>query len=169
MSASPGAAHSTQANSGAYLKGVAAVVPTTVGAGVGGSGTFVDGEEIDRVDPVVALSAKFTTVVSATQASGQSTVVRQRIEHRDDGGAWAEPSTDVLTQPDDVTLTAADAGGAVVSSLSVNVDLSGLKPNVRLRVRPTLSASGVSVVSFASTAVLGGLDTIPQTDSELPG
>lgn len=162
MAASPGTSHSTVANSGAYLKGLAALAPATVGAGVGGSGTYQDGPAINRVDPVVALSAKYTTVVKATMASGNNTVFRQRIEHRADSTeAWAEPSTDVLTQPDDVTVTALDAGGAQTTQLNLNVDLSGLKSEVRFRLRPTMSASGVDTIVTATSVVLGGLNDIP--------
>lgn len=163
---SPGLGNSVQTNAGARMKGTTANKPQTIVSPSVGNGVTRTGETINRVDPDVALSAKFTTSIEATMESGHTLTVRRRVEHMEPASAggddqWAEPSTNVFDQPDDVVIDADDSGAAVVSSLELDVDLSGFKSNVRIKHTGTLSVTGADSALIACTATLAGYDTAP--------
>ena len=156
----PGAAHATQVNSGAYTGAVYAIDAATATAGAGSDGAFVDGEAYDRLATrALALSAKLVVPYTATQASGESTVVRGRVQHR---ALPADDWEDYDDEPSDVTVAALDSGNAVEGVAEFNFDLAGAKRYVRFRMRPTLSASGTDTFAHGrSVAVLGGYDNLP--------
>lgn len=172
----PGTSHNSQGNAGVGIRRAYALAPTTVGAGVGGSAVYVDGSAISRVDPDVALSASPSVPAHCVLASGHNVVFKRVIQHR---SSSTDPWADYGTQPDDVTVTAnndgsaidldlgdpnlnnAGTGGSVSGGDKWDVDLAGAKQQVRLRIRPTLSASGVDSVKFAGSVALAGFDQVP--------
>jgi hypothetical protein len=177
MSGAIGTALSQQIDAGNFTKRLYALAPNTIGGGGGTtpSGTFVDGDAINRVDPSVALAGIPVIPAKVTLASGQSVVVQRRVQHRDSSAsAWA----DYGTQPGDVTIVGNNDGSAItldlgdpraatapatgsITGLHWGIDLSGAKAEVRLRVKATLTASGADTVKLAGSLELAGLGAVP--------
>jgi hypothetical protein len=160
----PGAALAGQENAGAYTKRVVGIAAgSIVGAGHGGSGTAIAGIAIDRCDPDVALSLIPAIPVHAVLASGHTAIFAIGIQDSDDDGV-ADAYADYGDAPDTLTVTALNSGAAIDLDAGglVNIDLSGAKRYVKLSLTPTLSASGVDVVTIGGcVAVLGGFDHNP--------
>lgn len=162
----PGTALSQVENVGAYGKRRFAFAPRVVTAGTGGDGAFIDGEATERCDPDVALSAMPCIPATAVLASGEDAVFERRVQHRDDAdGAWA----DYGTQPADVTIPSLGVAQTVNLDLGDpegygskwNIDLSAAKAQIRIRVKPTLSAGGTDTVAIGASVALAGFDTAP--------
>ncbi len=154
--------HAMQGNIAAYVAAITALKGTKVGAGVGGSGTKITGETIDRLAHNLPLSMLFSLSINTTLASGQTLTAAFEIKHSDDGQSWSPFGLDEdNTQPDDQVVTANNDGSAIVTALSVGVDLSGAKQYVQVNVTPTLTHSGSDVATIAGVGVLGGPNTLP--------
>lgn len=170
----PGTGHEKQNDAGAATHRRYALAPTSVGAGFGGSGTAITGTAINRCDPDVALAAIPAVPAHIVLASGHSVTFVRRVQDRDGSDAFADygeavdnvvvtanydgSAIDVdLADPQQATL---GAGGAI-SGGKWSCDLAGAKTEIRLKVTPTLSASGVDTVKLAGSIVLAGYDQVP--------
>lgn len=169
----PGTAHSQQENAGAYTKRKFAILPQTATAAAG-TGTFLDGNAINRVDPNVALSAIPAIPARLTLASGHDCSFALVVQHRTDStDSWTDylPSGTVTVVANNaggtIDLDVADPQGATLGAgASVtgdpwSIDLSGAKQEIRIRVKPDFSASGVDTCAIAASVVLAGFDTNP--------
>jgi hypothetical protein len=126
------------------------------------SGAYVDGAAINRVDPDVAKEAIPIVLTRVTLASGESAVFTRRVQHRSSSAdAWADYGPD----PANYTVLANNDGSAkdVDVGTGWSVDLGGAKEEIRIRIMPTLSNSGVDTVAFGGSLLLAGFDTIPPT------
>jgi hypothetical protein len=150
----PGTAHWRQQNSGIGIKRKVAFASATRT-----SGAWVDGDAIDRVDPDVAKEAIPFILGTVTMASGESVTVARRVQHRSYGGAWSDYGPD----PADYEITALNAGGAQVVDLGTgwSIDLGGAKEEIRIRVQPVLTNSGVDTIAFGGIVALTGFDELP--------
>ena len=161
--------HPTVSNIGAYITAELALDSTSVGAGLGGSGTAVNGNAYDRFlyNPQ-HLSGKLMLGVKATLASGNTLAVAVEWQDSANGSSWATYGTNLgQTYPGTnasgtQTITANNAGGVKRDVLEFPVNLLGARRHVRAVVRPTLSASGVDTAVVCGVLVLGGGETRPE-------
>jgi hypothetical protein len=152
-------------NVGAYITSELALDNTTVGAGVGGSGTPVNGNDYDRFGVRnMHLSGKLQIGYKFTGASGHSASINWAIRDSADDSSYAnadigQPS---LHPPSGVsTITANNDGSAVRGVIEVDVDLIGARQYLRPVITPTLSHSGVDTLQLSAMWALGGGDEMP--------
>jgi len=153
-------------NIGAYITSKLALDNTTVGAGVGGSGTPVNGNVFDRLGVRnLHLSGKLQLGYKFTGASGNSAIVSWAIRDSDaSGGTYANVDQSTPAEhpsSGSTTITANDDGTAVRGVVEVDVDLMGANSFLRATVTPTLSASGVDTLQLSGIWALGGGDELP--------
>jgi hypothetical protein len=151
----PGTAHWLQQNSGIALKRRPAL-----NYAARTSGATVDGAAIDRVDPDVAKEAIVVGLARVVLASGQSAVFTRRVQHR---ASSAEAWSDYGPDPANYTVLANNDGSAKDVDFGWSIDLGGAKSEIRVRVTPTLTNSGVDTVALGMTVLLAGFDHIPPT------
>ena len=154
-------------NVGAFITSKLALDNKSVGAGVGGSGTPVNGNVFDRLGVRnLHLSGKLQLGYKFTGASGNSATVGWALRDSDaSGGTY----TNVITSTPGAhpasgssTITANDDGTAVRGVIEVDVDLMGAKQFLRPTVTPTLSASGVDSLQLCGVWALDGGEELPE-------
>jgi hypothetical protein len=152
-------------NIGAYITSELALDNTTVGAGVGGSGTPVNGNDFDRLaSRNLHLSGKLQIGYKATLASGHSATVAWAIRDSEDDVTYTnvEQSTPAEhPSSGSSTITANNDGSAVRGVIEVDVDLMGAKQYLRPVITPTLSHSGVDTLQLSGMWALGGSEILP--------
>ena len=153
-------------NIGAFITSKLALDNTSVGAGVGGSGTPVNGNVFDRLaNRNLLLSGKLQLGYKFTGASGHTASVAWAIRDSvESGGTYGniERSSPAAHPASGVsTITANDDGTAVRGVVEVDVDLMGAKEFLRAVVTPTLSASGVDSLTLSGIWALGGGEELP--------
>jgi hypothetical protein len=152
-------------NVGALITSELAVDPTTVGAGVGGSGTPINGNDYERTAVRnVHLSGKLQIAYKYTGASGHSASIAWAIRDSADDVSYVNADIgqeSLHPASGSSTITANDDGTAVRGVIEVDVDLIGVKKYLRPVVTPTLSHSGVDTLSLAGVWALGGGDELP--------
>lgn len=154
-------------NIGAYITSLLALDNQSVGAGVGGSGTPVNGNVFDRLGVRnLHLSGKLQIAYKATLASGHSATVDWAVRNSDTSGGTY---TNVVTSTPGAhpasgqsTITANNDGSAVRGVVEVDIDLLGAKQFLRPTVTPTLSHSGVDTVQLCGVWALGGGEILPE-------
>jgi len=153
-------------NIGAYITSKLALDNTSVGAGVGGSGTPISGNVFDRLaHRNLLLSGKLQLGYKFTGASGHTATVAWAIR---DSSESAGTYTNVITSTPGAhpasgssTITAADDGSAVRGVIEVDIDLMGAKEFLKPIITPTLSASGVDSLTLSGIWALGGGEELP--------
>lgn len=154
-------------NIGAFITSKLALDNTTVGAGVGGSGTPVNGNVFDRLAVRnLHLSGKLQLGYKFTGASGNSAIVAWAVrDSLTSGGTYGNierSSPAAHPASGSTTITANNDGTAVRGVIEVDVDLLGAKEFLRAVVTPTLSASGVDTLQLCGVWALGGGDELPE-------
>jgi hypothetical protein len=158
----PGAAHSSQTDSGARVRGVFALAPQVVT-----SAQVLTGTTIDRKEQEMPLSVQFALPVKITSlASGEEMDITVAIQHAaasdpldpSDDTADTFASYDDGDQDEVFTIAGNDDASTIETTLRVNVDLSGAKRFVRARV--TVPASGENV-AIGCVCIIGGAETYP--------
>lgn len=147
-----------QANDiGAYICSRVALTPATVGAGVGGAGTGVNGVTIDRFakKPLHQSTKLQVSAVAPSLTSGNTASVFGIIEHSADDSTYAPLASGTLT------LTGQGGTPTQRGVLEVNANLVGANRYVRARVTPALSASGVNTLGYAGIFAFGGGEDYP--------
>lgn len=153
----PGIAHSMAVNGGAYCDAVCSLVPDVITAGAGDDNVFKDGEQIDRIALKLPMSTKIVILLRLVMASGFQATISNVVQDKDTGESFAQYGE----LPDDVVIRANDDGSAIVTTVNLDVDLSGAKQYVRHRTRVNLSRSGTDTAAVAATATLFGLESLP--------
>jgi hypothetical protein len=155
--------HPTQNNPAAFLFGQTALKPRSVGAGVGSSGSELNGVIFDRLESGVpfALGAALFLFGTCTLASGQTLSVAANLQDGDNSGlSDAEDFGDAYATA--VVVTA--SGGALTDEpfcVKLPFDLSGAKRYIRSQQTFTLSASGSDTAAVGALLALGGLEHNP--------
>jgi len=159
-------------NIGAYLKGKLAVESTDITAGAGSDGSAINGETIELREYEhqygIPRSAAFIIGWETTLNDDESLTLKAELEHRDSGGSWSavedvreddmELEEVVAKAPDDNSLTTEGV-------LQFNVDLSGCKEEVRLKLTPTMSRGETDTATVYAIAVLGGYQQYPVSET----
>lgn len=154
-------------NVGAFITSKLALDNQSVGAGVGGSGTPVNGNVFDRLGVRnLHLSGKLQLGYKFTGASGHTATLAWALRDSDSSGGTY---TNVVTSTPGAhpasgssTITAANDGSAVRGVVEVDVDLMGAKQYLRPTVTPTMSHSGVDTISLSGIWALGGGEELPE-------
>lgn len=155
-------------NIGAYITSKLALDNTTVGAGVGGSGTPVNGNVFDRLGVRnLHLSGKLQMGYKFAGASGHTATIAWAIRDSDaSGGTYANvdqstPAEHPSSGSSTITANDAGAGTPVRGVVEVDVDLMGANSFLRATVTPTLSHSGTDTLTLCGVWALGGGDELP--------
>lgn len=154
-------------NIGAFITSKLALDNTTVGAGVGGSGTPINGNVFDRLGVRnLHLSGKLQIGYKATLASGHSATIDWAVRNSDtSGGTYTNVVTSSPSRhpaSGQASISANDDGTAVRGVVEVDLDLLGAKEFLRGVVTPTLSASGVDTLTLCGVWALGGGEELPE-------
>lgn len=158
--------HPNSNNIGAFITSELALDSTTVGAGVGGSGTPVNGNVFDRLaSRNMHLSGKLQLAYKFTGASGHTATVAWAVRDSDaSGGTYANVDQSTPAEhpsSGSSTITANNDGSAVRGVVEVDVDLQGANRYLRPTVTPTLSHSGVDTLNLTGVWALGGSEILP--------
>lgn len=149
----PSIPNAVTANGGAFADAFLALDATSVGAGVGGSGTKIVGAVIDRTTIHLPNSVKYSLPLNLTLASGQTATLALLVETSDDNFATSSQYGDNI--PNQV-INALNSGAAQEWCLNLDVDLGGAGQYVRLSVTPTLSHSGSDTLKIGGVATFFG-------------
>jgi len=161
----PGTAHASQANSGAYRRGVYGLEPQVILADDVVQVEALVGATLDRTEHGMPLSVQFCFPVRLPLLSGEEALFELEVQDANTSdpldptvntpGSFA----DYGAQPDSQVISGNDDDSPVETTVRVNIDISGARRFVRCNPTITLP-SGVDA-AVAGVVIVGGTEFLP--------